>query len=224
METIVIKGHARKDLGKKSSKKIRTSGNVPCVMYGGEEIIHFSAAELVLKKIVFTPKVYLLKINMGEKEYDALLQDIQFHPVTDRVIHIDFKQISFDKEVVVTYLPVRLTGDSIGIKNGGKLRQKRRKLKVKALPADLPDFLDIDITDLEIGDSQKVGDLTYDKLSLLDSFRAMVVAVVSSRIAKGMEAETIAEKEVEGEEEAVATEETGSTPEAAATVDEAKAE
>lgn len=229
MKTIEIKGQERKNLGKKSSKKIRTSGNVPCVMYGGEEIIHFSTSVLGLNKVVFTPNVYLLKIKLDGKEYDALLQDVQFHPVTDQIIHIDFKQISFDHEVD-TYLPVKLVGDSIGIKNGGKLRQKRRKLKVRALPTDLPDTLEIDISDLEIGDSYKVGDLTYDKISLLDPHRSMVVAVASSRIAKGMEeAETVGEEvtegEVEGEgegEEAVATEATGETPESAAPAEEKK--
>ena len=229
METIVIKGHARTDVGKKSSKKIRSSGNVPCVMYGGEEIIHFYTGELALKKVVFTPNVYLLQINLEGKEYNALLQDVQFHPVTDRIIHIDFKEISFDHEVD-TYLPVKLIGDSIGIKAGGKLRQKRRKLKVRALPTDLPSVLEIDLTDLEIGDSLKVGDLTYDKLSLLDPHRSMVVAVASSRIAKGME-EELPEAEGEGkegeegeEEEAAASEETGATSETSAPAEGAKEE
>ena len=231
METIVIKGHARTDFGKKSSKKIRSSGNVPCVMYGGKEIIHFYTGELALKKIVFTPYVYLLKMNLNGKEHNALLQDVQFHPVTDKIIHIDFKEISFDHEVD-TYLPVKLTGDSIGIKAGGKLRQKRRKLKVRALPTDLPSSLEIDLTDLEIGDSFKVGDLSYDKLTLLDPHRSMVVAVVSSRIAKGMEEELPeAEGEVEeaegeeageGEEAAATSEETSATSEAATPVDGAK--
>ena len=226
METIVIKGHARTDVGKKSSKKIRSSGNVPCVMYGGKEIIHFYTNELALKKIVFTPNVYLLKINLDGKEYNALLQDVQFHPVTDRIIHIDFKEISFD-HVVDTNLPVKLIGDAVGIKAGGKLRQKRRKLKVRALPTDLPSMLEIDLTDLEIGDSLKVGDLSYDKLSLLDPHRSMVVAVVSSRIAKGMEEELPEAAEVEGEEveeEEAATEETGETPEASVPEDGAKKE
>lgn len=212
METVEIKGTLRKETGKKFSKKIRSEGEVPCVMYGGEEVIHFSAPELSFKKIVYTPNIYLLKLDINGKIYDALLQDIQFHPVTDRIIHLDFKHIFFDKEVI-TYLPVKLIGDSIGIKNGGKLRQKRRRLKVKALPDNLPDFLEIDITEMEIGQSVKVGELKYDNLNLLDTHRAMVVAIASSRLAKGME---IAEEEVAEGEEAV-TEEVAATGDTSAT-------
>jgi len=181
-------------------------------MYGGEEVIHFSAPELSFKRIVYTPNIYLLKLDINGKIYDALLQDVQFHPVTDRIIHLDFKQMFFDKEVI-TYLPIKLIGDSIGIKNGGKLRQKRRRLKVKALPDNLPDFLEINITEMEIGQSVKVGELKYDNLNLLDTHRAMVVAIASSRLAKGME---IAEEEVAEGEEAV-TEEVAATEDTAAT-------
>ncbi len=208
METIEIKGTVRKQTGKKHSKSLRREANVPCVMYGGEEIIHFFAPELSFSKIIYTPKVYHLKIDLDGKSYDALLQDIQFHPVTDRILHLDFKQVSFDREVV-TFLPVIITGDAEGIKEGGKLRQRRRRLKVKGLLKDMPDYLEIDITSLEIGDSFKIGDLEYGNLTLLETPRAMVVAVASSRLAKGME-EAIVEVEeeevVEGEEEAAETE------------------
>lgn len=195
METIEIKGTTRKNLGKKSANRIRSEGNVPCVMYGGEKVIHFYAPELNFNKIIFTPNAYLLKIDVDGKTYDALLQDMQFHPITDRIIHIDFKEFHFGEEVI-TMLPVRIIGESVGIKAGGKLRQRRRQLKVKGLPKDLPDSLEIDITDLDIGDSIKIGDLSFGGLTLLDTPRAMVVAVASSRIAKGM-AEVVVEEEEE---------------------------
>lgn len=195
METVEIKGFLRKEIGKKSSRKLRKEENVPSVMYGGKEIVHFHTTEKSLKKIIFTPNVFLIKLSIDGKEYDAVLQDVQFHPVTDRIIHLDFKEISFDSEVIIN-LPVKLVGDPIGVKNGGRLRLRRRKLKVKGLPVNFPDFLDIDIADLEIGDALKVGELSFDGLTLLDPHRSMVVAVASSRIAKGME-EAIVEVEEE---------------------------
>lgn len=202
METFKISGDLRTSVGKKSSKLIRAKGDVPCVLYGGEKTIHFSSPELGFKKIVYTQHAYLVKLHIDGKEHDALLQDIQFHPVTDRIIHVDFKEISFDKEVI-THLPVRIVGDSEGIKKGGKISQKRRKLKVKALPGDLPDFVEIDITNLDIGESIKVGELDIEKLTFLDPHRSMIIAVVSSRLSKGMEA---GEEELEAEAAAEAAE------------------
>lgn len=214
MKTFEIKGSLRKDVGKKSSRKIRNDGSVPCVMYGGEELVHFSVPELSFKDVVYTPNVYLIKLDIEGKTFDALLQDIQFHPVSDHIIHVDFKQISFEKEVA-TYLPIKLIGESAGIKQGGKLRLKRRKLKVKALPGNLPDFIEIDITKLDIGESIKIGEVVIDNLELLDPHRSMIVAIASSRIAKGMEEEVVEEEEVTEEGEVVesAVEESSATEE-----------
>lgn len=195
METFEIKGERRKEVGKKFSQKLRKEEKIPCVLYGGEEIIHFSAEEKEFRKIVYTPNIYLLKLSLDGKSYNALLKDIQFHPVTDHILHMDFIEISDEKPVTIT-MPVRLTGDSIGIKNGGKLRWKRRQMLVRGLPKDLPDYLDVDITDLEIGQTLKVGDLSYENVEVLDPARSMVASVVSSRlVAKGMAAEI--EEEVE---------------------------
>ncbi len=202
MKTFEIKGRLRKDVGKKSSRKIRNDGNVPCVMYGGEELVHFSVPELSFKDVVYTPNVYLIKLDIDGRTFETLLQDIQFHPVSDHIIHVDFKQISFDKEVA-TYLPIKLVGESVGIKQGGKLRLKRRKLKVRALPGNLPDFIEIDITNIDIGESIKIGEVVIDNLELLDPHRSMIVAVASSRIAKGMEEMVEEEEEVTEEGEAV---------------------
>ena len=211
METFKLSGELRTSVGKKSSKKIRAQGDVPCVLYGGEKTIHFFSPELSFKKIIYTPNAYLVKLTIDGQEHDALLQDVQFHPVTDRIIHIDFKEISFDKDVI-THLPIKITGESTGIKQGGKLSQKRRKLKVKGLPSNLPDFVEIDITELEIGESIKVGELDVKNLSMLDPHRSMIIAVVSSRLAKGMEEGETGEEVVE---EVEAGEETDTEDEAA---------
>lgn len=214
METVELKGVLRKEVGKKFSRKLREEEKVPCIIYGGENVKHFSILEKEVRSIVYTPKTYLLKINLDGRGYNAILQDIQFHPVTDRIIHMDFIEISKDKPVTVM-LPLKLTGDSLGIMEGGRLRLKRRRLRVKGYPKDLPDYLEIDITSLEIGQSIKIGELSYENLEILDPPRPMVVAIVSSRlIAKGMKAaieaeeaaaaavEEITEEEVPAEEEA----------------------
>ena len=208
MKTLEIKGSLRQDLGKKKSKELRSQELVPCVMYGGEKNLHFSAHENQFKKLVYTPDVFLVKVVIDGQPFDAVMQDIQFHPVTDAIIHIDFVQVFPDKKVTVN-LPVRLTGSSVGIRAGGKLRQRRRYMKVNGLIKDMPDRLEIDLSDLDIGDSLKVGDLSYDNLEILDPPRAMVVGVVSSRlVAKGLrealpeEVEEVAEEVEEGEEAA----------------------
>ena len=192
MKTIEIKAHLRKELGKKETKNLRKEENVPCVMYGGEEIVHFYAHRNVYKDLIYTPSKYIVKLDIDGKHYMAVLQEIQFHPVTDMPLHIDFVQVFEDKPVTMN-IPISTTGESIGIKAGGKLRLKRRTLKVRGSFKDLPDTLDIDITELAIGDSIKVHQLDYDKLEILDPQRAMVVAVISSRM-------SIKESELEEEE------------------------
>ena len=207
MKTLEIKGALREGLGKKESKDLRKQGIIPCVMYGGEKNLHFSSHENQFKKLIYTPDVFLVKLEVDGQTFDAVMQDIQFHPVSDNILHIDFVQVFPDKKVTVN-LPVTLTGSSVGIRAGGKLRQRRRALKVNGLIKDMPDRLEIDLSDLDIGESMKVGDLSYDNLDVLDPARAMVVGVVSSRlISKGME-EAVPE-EVEEVEEEVAEGEAG---------------
>jgi large subunit ribosomal protein L25 len=163
-------------------------------MYGGEENLHFYAHKNLFTKIVYTPDVYIVEISLDGKVHKAIMQEIQFHPVTDEILHIDFVEVFDDKEVVAT-IPIELTGNSIGIKNGGKLRQRRRYLKVKGLAKNLPDRLVIDVTKLDIAQVIKIGDLSYPNLELLDPHRSMIVSVVSSRIA--MKSMTIEEEGVE---------------------------
>jgi len=201
MKKIEISATKRTDLGKKATRNLRKSGDVPCVLYGGDEIVHFHTFKNNFLKLVYTHEVYIVELDISGKKHKAAMQDIQFHPVSDEILHIDFVEV-FDDRPVVINIPVELKGNSIGIKNGGKPRLKRRTLKVKGLPAFLPDRLEVDITKVNIGDVVKVGDLSYPNLELLDPTRSMVFSVASSRVAvKGGPAEG---EEEEGAEEGAA--------------------
>jgi large subunit ribosomal protein L25 len=197
MKTISISAEKRTELGKKSTRDLRKIDHVPCVMYGGAEVIHFHAHENDFRHIVYTPDAYIVEIKINGSAYKTVMKELQFHPVTDKLNHIDFVELSDDKPVTVE-LPINLVGIAIGLKDGGKPRQRRRVLKVRGLINHLPDTLDIDITDVAIGDVIKIGDLSYENLEILDPARSMIFAIVSSRISKGME---IGELEAEAEEE-----------------------
>ena len=203
MKTIEIKGSVRTELGKKSSKKIRKEGSVPCVIYSKEQNLHFYAPELAFKNLVYTHEAHLVHLNLDNKIYKAVLKDVQFHPVSDRIIHADFMEVFEDKPVVIT-IPVTVTGDSVGVMAGGKLSIRRRSLKVKGLPNDLPEHLEIDITRLKIHDTVKVGDLSYSKIELLDPKKLMILTIATSRVAQ--------KSETEGAPEEVAEAATESTP------------
>jgi large subunit ribosomal protein L25 len=204
MKTYEIRGSLRRETGKKEARNLRNQELVPCVLYGGETNVHFSVPEKQFKNLVFTHDSFLVKLEIDGEKYDAVMKDIQFHPVSDHIIHVDFAQVFPGKKVTVS-LPIQLTGSSAGILAGGKLRQRRRALKVRGLAEHMPDHLEIDMTGLEIGDSLKVGDILYDNLEILDPQRAMVVGVVSSRlVAKGLR-EALPE-EVEAAEAAAAAE------------------
>ena len=192
MKTIEIKGTFRTELGKKSSKVIRKAGNVPCVIYGKEKNVHFYAPELSFKNLVYTPAAHLVKLIIEDKEYDAVLKDMQFHPVKDNILHADFIEIH-DKKQVIINIPIKVTGDSVGVIAGGKLSIKRRNLKVKGLAKDLPEVLPIDITNLKIHEGVKVGDLSYDKIELLDPKKSMVLTIATSRVAQKSDEEVAAE-------------------------------
>ena len=202
MKSITIKGSQRESVGKASTKALRNAGKVPCVLYGGDKALHFSADELSFSKIVYTPNVYtaLIELENGEK-YKAILHDIQFHPVTDKILHIDFYQLHDDKEVTME-IPVKLEGNAPGIVAGGNLRFPYRKLKVRALPADLPDFITGDISGLQIGDKLYVTELKNDKYSILHPDNTVVAQVRVSRLAMSLDA--LEAEEEEGEEGAVA--------------------
>jgi large subunit ribosomal protein L25 len=210
MKTIQIDGSFRKELGKKSSKELRKANNVPCVIYGGKENVHFFTHENNFKNLVYTPDAHLVNLKIEGKEFDAVLKDIQFHPVTDKIIHVDFTEVSNERPISIR-IPIRVSGDSEGVKAGGKLRIRRRGLLVKGFAKDIPEFLPIDITPLTIHQSVKVGDLSYDKIELLDPKKSMVLNIATSRVAQ-----TTAEEEAAGAEAAAAAAAAAVTPEAGA--------
>lgn len=184
MKTFDIKGTVRTDLGKKATRALRAEGNVPCVIYGAGELTHFYVSDVDIKDIIYTPNVYILNVTVGDKTVKAILQDIQFHPVSDEVLHIDFLQISEDMPVSIN-IPVSLNGLAEGVKAGGKLQLEMRYLKVKGLIKDLPDTLEIDITNLGLGKTIQVKALSYDNLELLSAANNVVVAVKLTRAARG---------------------------------------
>ena len=181
MKTIEIKAFPREHLGKKSTNSLRAEDNVPCVMYMEKENLHFYAHENAFRGLVYTPDVFLVNLEVAGKSYKAVMKEIQFHPVSDRLQHIDFMQVSEDKPVTID-IPLKITSESSGVKAGGKLRVKRRTLKVKGLTKYIPDHMTIDITGLGIGQSVKIGDLNYENLDIIDNKRAMIVAVEVSRV------------------------------------------
>lgn len=202
MKSITINGSQRESVGKKATKALRNAGQVPCVLYGGDKPVHFSAPELAFSKLVYTPNAHTVVIELDNGEtLNAVLQDIQFHPVTDRILHVDFYQLFEDKEIALN-IPVQLVGNSRGVKNGGVLRRNNRKLRIKALPANLPDFIEIDITPLKIGDKVAVGDLPSEDYTFLHSDNTVVCQIKTARTAIVDEEE---EEEVEGEEGAEAS-------------------
>lgn len=207
MKSITINGSKRESVGKVSTKALRNAGKVPCVLYGGEKSIHFAADEKAFKNLVYTPNVYTATIELesGEK-FNAILQDIQFHPVTDRILHIDFYQLFSDKEVTMN-IPVRLVGSAPGVLNGGSLRFPKRKLRVKGLPANLPDFFNADISELKIGSKIFVTDLDSNDCTFLHPDNTVVAQVRMSRNAAEDE-EGEDEEGEEGTEEGAETEAT----------------
>ena len=180
MKSITIKGSQRESVGKVATKALRNAGQVPCVIYGGDKQVHFSAEEIAFKNLVYTPNVYTATIELGDEKFAAILQDIQFHPVTDKILHIDFYQLFEDKEISMN-IPVKLTGSSKGVMVGGALRHNMRKLRVKALPANLPDVIEADITELEIGNKLVVGSLKNDNYVILHPETTVVAQVRMSR-------------------------------------------
>jgi len=198
MKSITIKGSKRESVGKVSTKALRNAGMVPCVLYGGEKPVHFAANELAFKNLVYTPSVYTasIEVESGDK-FAAILQDIQFHPVTDRILHVDFYQIFDDKEITMD-IPIKLVGNSPGVLNGGVLRFPNRRLRVKALPVDLPDFINADISELKIGDKVFVEDVKNDAYSILHPDDMVVVQV---RIARAAIVDEVEEEEGEEGEE-----------------------
>lgn len=182
MKSITIKGSQRESVGKSSTKALRNAGKVPCVLYGGDKPLHFSANELAFKNLVYTPNVYTASIELDGQKYAAIMQDIQFHPVSDKILHVDFYQLFDDKEVTMS-IPVKLEGNAPGVIAGGVLRFPNRHLRVRALPANLPDFINVDISKLKIGDKKYVSDVTNDEYAILHPENMVVCQVRMARAA-----------------------------------------
>lgn len=185
METIQIHGVKRENFGKKGSKDVRRNGLIPAIVYGGsEEAVHFALDEKELKPLLYTPNSYIVELDIDGTKQLAVLREVQFHPVKDNPIHIDFFRVLPGKPVAID-VPIRIVGNSEGVKLGGKLTVQKRKLRVSGLVEYLPDYLEIDITNLNIGKSIFVGDLKYDNLTLLTPATTSVCAVIMTRAARG---------------------------------------
>ncbi len=204
MKSITIKGSQRESVGKVATKALRNAGKVPCVLYGGETPMHFSADELSFKELVYTPNAYTAVIELENGEtFEAVMQDIQFHPVTDKILHVDFYQLFKDKAVTMN-IPVRLEGNSPGVRNGGRLLFRKRKLSVKALPNLLPDEITVNINKLRIGGKIAVETLRTDAYTIMHPDNITVVQVKASR--------NVVEDDEEEEEEEGAVAEGGEAP------------
>jgi len=198
MKSISIKGQERESVGKVATKTARNAGLVPCVIYGGEQPVHFTAEEKAFKSLVYTPEVHTVVIDLGATKVDCILQDIQFDPVSDKILHIDFYQLHADKEITME-VPVKVIGNSKGVMAGGVLRLNQRKLKVRALPANLPDFVEADITELEMGNKLYVTKIPANNFKLLHPDNTVVAQVRISRAAmKAAQEAAKAEKTAKG--------------------------
>ena len=212
MKSLTINGSKRESVGKVATKALRNAGEVPCVVYGGDTPVHFSAPELSFKNLVYTPDVHTVMIKLADgSEINAVLQEIQFHPVTDRILHIDFYQIFDDKEITMN-IPVHIVGNSVGVRNGGVLRIVNRTLRIKAIPSNLPDFIEADISDMKIGHKMYVTALVTEDYSIMHTDNTVICQVRTSRNA--------VEDEVDEDEEG----EEGEEGEAAAATEEAAAQ
>ncbi len=198
MKSIPIKGSERESVGKKATKALRNAGKVPCVVYGGEQPLHFSVEEFAFKSLVYTPNAHTVVVELEKgKKLNAVMQDIQFHPVSDKILHVDFYQL-FDDKPVTMDIPVRLEGSSPGVRNGGRLLFRNRKLAIKALPDHLPDFFNIDISEMKIGDYITVDTLKKDDFVILHPDDTVVVQVKTARAAVVVEEEGAEGAETEG--------------------------
>jgi large subunit ribosomal protein L25 len=180
MKSFTINGDLRAAQSKQELKKLRAEGKVPCVLYGGNEQVHFSAPVLDFRHLVYTPEVYTVNVNVNGKSHTCIMKEIQFHPVTDALMHIDFLELFEDKPVSIE-VPVKVSGNSVGVRAGGVLVNKMRKLKISALPKHLPDYVEVKIDNLNIGDDIRVRDLSMDGVTFIDSPSNVIASVKTTR-------------------------------------------
>ena len=210
MESISISGSKRKSLGKADAKAARKAGLVPCIVYGGKEETHIEIDERQFNKLVYTPTQYIVNLDIDGTAISAVLKAIQFHPVTDRIVHVDFQELA-GRPIKLT-LPILTKGQARGVLNGGRLRVVRRDVKVIGLPEDMPSIIELDISDLKIGKAIKIGDLNIPGVTFLADPSQIIVAV---RMKRGAMVED-EDEEAEGEEGAEASAEGEEAPAEAA--------
>lgn len=184
MKTVEIIGFKRANLGKREAKDLRLEGKVPCVVYGGKEQLHFHVPMILFRDLVYTPEANFVNLNVEGTLFKAVLQEIQFHPVNEMILHADFLELN-EKEPVKLDIPVRFVGTAPGVQKGGKLVTKMRKLSVKALPADMPDFIEVDVNNLDLGKTVKVGELEKKTYTILNNPMVSIVSVEVPRALKG---------------------------------------
>ncbi|HEY4198322.1 MAG TPA: 50S ribosomal protein L25/general stress protein Ctc [Mucilaginibacter sp.] len=193
MKSIAISGSPRENVGKRDAKELRYNGMVPAVLYGGKTQTHFSVSAADLKPVIYTPVVHFIDITVAGVKSQAIIQDIQFHPLTEKILHVDFLLLD-EKKPITIEIPIRLTGTSPGVKMGGKLVQKLRKLRIKALPKDHLDNIDVSIEGLEVGKSVRVADLKLEKLIITNAIEDTIVSVTTSRALRQAEQDATAGK------------------------------
>ncbi len=191
MKSIAISGSPRENVGKRDAKELRYEGKVPAVLYGGKTQTHFAVSAADLKPVIYTPVVHFIDITVAGATTQAIIQDIQFHPLTEQILHVDFLELD-EKKPIAIEIPVRLTGTSPGVKMGGKLVQKLRKLRIKALPKDHLDNIDVSIEGLEVGKSVRVADLKLGKLIVTNAMEDTIVSVTTSRALRQAEQDAAA--------------------------------
>jgi large subunit ribosomal protein L25 len=191
MKTIEIVGYKRANLGKAESKRLREDGFVPCVVYGGDEQIHFYAPMILFRELVYTNEAHFVHLNIEGEESQAILQEVQFHPVSEIILHADFLKITEDRKIKMN-IPIKLVGQAAGVQKGGTLVRKKASLKVFGFPKDMPDHIDVDVTSLDFHHAIKVEDMEYKNLEFLDPAAAAIAAVEVSRAAKMAVEETAA--------------------------------
>lgn len=184
MKTFQLSGVPRTETGKKAGKALRKANLIPAVMYGGNEVVQFTVTTESVRKLIYSPEVFIVELTIGEKTTMAIIKELQFHPVTDILLHVDFLEVSAEKPVVIE-IPVALEGHSAGVKAGGRLSLEMRKLKVKALYSALPEKLMVNIDNLELGKTIQVGALSFEGLEILNAKNAVVCAVKLTRAARG---------------------------------------
>lgn len=188
MKSFAISGSLRENVGKRDAKELRYQSQVPAVLYGGETQTHFSVSAADLKTVVYTPVVHFIDLDIAGTKTQAIIKDIQFHPLTEQLLHVDFLQLD-EKKPIAIEIPVKLTGTSPGVKVGGKLVQKLRKLRIKGLPKDHLDNIEVSIEELEVGKSVRVSDIKLENLTITNAQEDTIVSVTTSRALRQAEQE-----------------------------------